>query len=191
VTDTAPSAPILGRPGQAYDAARLRWAAYDDAARLTALWQRAYPDAPETESAMCPWLEHGGALMLEDHAGALLAALRWRETSQGWEVDRVATRPSQRGQGYGRWLMTKVEAAAIRANVPYLTLSLPADAPASQLAYYARMGYVPTETPADEATSSEEDAAADAARRIELRKRVGGTWQTKTPGANGWQGASA
>ena len=176
MTDTPQSAPVVGRPGQAYEAARLRWARIRDAGRLTALWQRAYPAAPEHESAMCPWLEHGGALVLEDRNGALLAALRWRETSHGWEVDRVATDPEHRGQGYGRWLMTKVEAAAIRANVPHLTLSLPSDTPEPQLAYYARMGYVETRREAN---------------RIDLHKRVGGTWQTKAPGSNGWQGASA
>jgi GNAT superfamily N-acetyltransferase len=125
MTDTPEPAPILGRPGQAYEAARLRWASLDDAERLAALWRLAYPDEGSSVGSMRTWLEHGGALMLQDRAGDVLAVLPWREAEGGWEVDRVATHPSQRGQGYGRWLMTKVEALAIRANVPYLWLRLP------------------------------------------------------------------
>lgn len=165
MTDTPEPAPILGRPGQAYEAARLRWASLDDAERLAALWRLAYPDEAASVRSMRAWLEHGGALMLQDRAGDVLAVLPWREAEGGWEVDRVATHPSQRGQGYGRWLMTKVEALAIRANVPYLWLRLPAgDDLREQLPYYARMGYEVTE---------EGDAG------VTLRKRVGGTWQTK------------
>ncbi len=176
MTDTPESAPVLGRPGQAYAATRLRWAALGDAERLCTLWRGAYPDSDETEAAMCPWLEHGGALMLLDATGTLLAALRWRPNAHGWEVDRVATLPRHRGQGYGRWLLTKVEAAAIRANIPVLSLSLPSDASTGQLAYYARIGYLETRRDGD---------------RIDLHKRVGGTWQTKRPGSNGTHGTAA
>ncbi len=176
MTDTPPPTPVLGRPGQAYQTARLRWAQTRDTERLAQLWQQAYPDALEDATSMHAWFEHGGALVLEDRAGELLAALRWRETATGWEVDRVATQPAHRGQGYGRWLMTNLEAAAIRANVPRLYLRLPRDARPEQLAYYARMGYQATD---------------DRSEQLRLEKRVGGTWQTKAPGATSWVGASA
>jgi GNAT superfamily N-acetyltransferase len=169
VTRAATASPLLGPPGQAYEAARLRWAALRDAERLAALWHDARPEPEAPAETMRAWLEHGGALMLEDEGGALLSALRWRDAARGWEVD-VATHPQHRGQGYGRWLLTKVEAAAIRANVPLLTLALPIDAPAAQLAYFARIGYL-------EQRRSPEG--------LELHKRVGGTWQTKRPGTNG------
>ena len=175
MTDTLPTAPVLGRPGQAYEASRLRWAGLRDAERLAALWAQAYPDADVGERTVRSALERGGALLLEDRAGDILAALCWRDAKDGWEVERVATLPAHRGQGYGRWLMTRVEAAAIRANVPTLTLALPLDTTRDQLAYYARMGY--TEAERDDTT-------------ITLRKRVGGTWQTKVSGSGGgWFGA--
>ena len=175
MTDTPLPAPVLGRPGQAYEAARLRWAGLRDAQRVAALQALAYPDAAADGRNVRAALEHGGALLLEDRAGDLLAALCWRDRKDGWEVERVATLPAHRGQGYGRWLMTRVEAAAIRANVPTLTLTLPLDATRDQLAYYARMGYA--ETARDDAS-------------ITLLKRVGGTWQTKVSGSSGgWFGA--
>lgn len=164
MTDTPHPSPVLGRPGQAYEAARLRWASRRDAARLAALWDAAYPDSALDPDDAVQWLEHGGALLLEDHHGTLLAALRYRHAADGWEVDRVATLPAHRGQGYGRWLMTRVEAAAIRANIPTLSLTLPTDTPPAQLAYYTRMGYA---------------ARGDGTERLVMHKRVGGTWQTK------------
>lgn len=170
MTDTPHPAPILGRPGQAYEAARLRWAGLRDAERLAALWQQAYPDGADDAASIRAGLAHGGALLLEDRSGALLAALRWRHAASGWEVERVATLPAHRGQGYGRWLMTRVEAAAIRTNVPTLSLRLPLDTTPEQLAYYARMGYT-------------EDDRDDA--HVTLHKRVGGTWQTKAPSGTG------
>jgi GNAT superfamily N-acetyltransferase len=175
VTDTPHPAAVLGRPGQAYEAARLRWATQADAERLQALWRAAYPDAAHDDAA-CAWLEHGGVLMLEDHRGTVLAALRYRHAADGWDIDRVATLPAHRGQGYGRWLMTRVEAAAIRANVPYLRLALPAHTSADQRSYYRRMGYV------------ERD---DVGESLVLHKRVGGTWQTKSPSAARWLRADA
>ena len=175
MTDTPHPTAVLGRPGQAYEAARLRWATQRDGERLQALWRAAYPGA-EHDDDSCRWLEHGGALMLEDHRGSVLAALRYRHAPDGWDIDRVATLPAHRGQGYGRWLMTRVEAAAIRANVPYLSLVLPADASNDQRAYYRRMGYV------------ERDDTGDS---LVLHKRVGGTWQTKAASATRLLGADA
>jgi GNAT superfamily N-acetyltransferase len=165
VTDTVPPPPVVTRPGQAYEAARLRWASTADAPRLALLWRLAYPDDLVSAADMAGWLDHGGALTLQDGTGRILAAMRWREEGSGWRVDRVATRPEERGQGYGRWLATKVEALAIRQNVPHLLLELPCG-DVEQVAYYLRLGYevVP-------------DAAETSPRT--LRKVVGGTWQTK------------
>ncbi len=174
MTDTLAPPAVVSRPGQTYAAAHLRWATIADAPRLAALWRLAYPDDASDVRSMAAWLEHGGALTLQDDAGSLLAALRWREEGRGWRIDRVATRPGERGQGYGRWLATKVEALAIRQNVPYLVLALPSD-DTEQQAYYERMGY---------RRSSEDDEAADGRTptttdRVTLRKIVGGVWQTK------------
>lgn len=161
MTDTLVSAAIVGRPGHAYEAARMRWATSRDVPRLLALWRRAYPDHVGDAGEMAGWLERGGALMLQGRDGEVLAALRWRDEGTGWRVDRVATLPDARGQGYGRWLTTKVEALAIKRSVPFLDLALPDPDGDDQLAYYRRMGYHP--------------AAADP--RV-LRKTVGGEWQT-------------
>lgn len=147
-----------------YEAAKLRWAGRDDAPALVALYGDARRSQPETVSGMLEWLEHGGGLILESAGGELLCALRWREAADGWRVDRVATRQGARGQGYGRWLMTKLEALAIRRNIPTLTLAL--EAPDDDLLhYYQRMGYQVTKSSAEELT---------------LQKRVGGMWQYKS-----------
>jgi ribosomal protein S18 acetylase RimI-like enzyme len=171
VTDTSDSAGVLGRPGQAYEAARLRWATRADLPRLAALWTLAYPEDEVTADELRRWLERGGALLMHDRSGDLLAALPWREVEGGWEIQRVATLPRERGQGYGRWLMTKVEAAAIKANVPTLRLTLPSDGDGEeQLSYYERMGYAI-------------EGEAETSGWVHLRKRVGGVWQTKAVGA--------
>lgn len=175
MTDTVTPSPVVARPGQAYESTVLRWAGSADADRIASLWRQAYPeDDPEAG----PWLEHGGVLMLQERSGRVVAALRWREDGSGWRVDRVATRPEARGHGYGRWLATTVEALAIRRNVPYLELRLPAGS-REQAAYYRRMGYVPVAGAAE--------PAAGAA--VTLRKQVGGVWQRKPVGANGHAGA--
>lgn len=156
--------------GRAYEAARLRWAGEADADRLTVLWRQAHapesgPPGPEERGTMREWLEHGGALLLEDAEGCTLCALRWRWADDGWRVDRIATLPAARGQGFGRWLMTKVEALAIKRNIPTLTLTLHHE---ELLAYYRRMGY--------QESAREGDA-------VTLVKRVGGTWQ-RQPGSD-------
>ena len=157
----APPRFLGGRPGQAYQAARLRWASLDDTDRLVRLYRRAWPDRNENEATVRRWLEGGGALYLENPEGDILSALRWSEDKSGWTVDRIATLPSERGQGFGRWLMTKVEALAIRHNVPALTLTLDRE---DLLAYYRRLGY------------RDVDGCSDGKL---LRKRVGGTWQVQ------------
>ena len=147
------------RPGEAYQAARLRSANLQDASRLARLYESARPESSETEKDLRNWLERGGALYLENPGGEILSAVRWAEREGGWTVDRIATLPSERGQAFGRWLMTKVEALAIRHNVPELSLTLERD---DLLPYYQRLGYRLTDR-------SEE--------RSTLKKRVGGTWQ--------------
>lgn len=146
-----------------YEAARLRQANLQDVGALVKLYARAREHSAETPATMREWLEHGGALLLENRSGEVICALRWREDGVGWHLDRVATLLEARSQGYGRWLMTKVEALAIRTNIP--TLSLTLDTVRDDLTnYYRRMGYRVTEQTADE---------------VMLDKRVGGTWQYK------------
>jgi GNAT superfamily N-acetyltransferase len=154
-------------PGQAYEAAHLRSAEFKDIPELLEVYKVALGKA-ESEETLTGWLEQGGALVLENAEGKMLCALRWREEANsdgqdGWRVDRVATIPEARGQGFGRWLMTKVEALAIRTNIPTLTLTLD-EVRDDLLAYYQRMGYEVQEQKANEVT---------------LSKRVGGTWQRK------------
>jgi GNAT superfamily N-acetyltransferase len=146
-----------------YEAAHLRWAEFKDIAKLVELYNRARAEAVEDTESMEDWLEHGGALILEDARGDMLCALRYREEGSGWRVDRIATHPNARSQGYGRWLMTKVEALAIRTNIPTLTLTLD-EVRDDLVQYYQRMGYRVREQSADELT---------------LEKRVGGMWQYK------------
>jgi GNAT superfamily N-acetyltransferase len=146
-----------------YEAARLRWAEFKDTDKLIALYNAARKTHDETSESMGAWLESGGALMQENSSGEILCAVRWRECPNGWQVDRIATRPDARGQGYGRWLMTKVEALAIRSNIPTLNLILD-EARDDLLHYYQRMGYYVHEQNTDS---------------LQLQKRVGGVWQYK------------
>lgn len=152
--------PLLAPVGQAYQAAKLRRAVSTDRERLRLLFDEARPGEREDETTMASWLDRGGALLMEDEGGKVLCAVRWREGEGGWLVDRVCTLPSARGLGFGRWLMTKVEAQAIRDNIPALTVYLP---DSEMTGYYRRLGY-----------------------RLEQRqpglvahKRVGGTWQLR------------
>jgi len=147
-------------PGSAPAQARLRWAGLGDLEALCALFRAARPEEPNDEAEMAAWLEHGGAIVLEA-GGRTLAALRWREEGPGWRVDPVASLPEERSMGYGRWLMTKVEAHAIRSNIPTLTVELPSN---EALPYYRRMGYRRPDPEGEPAT---------------LVKRVGGTWQVQ------------
>ena len=146
----------------AYEAARLRSAGLADVTALAALYQRAWPEAGESRETVQDWLEQGGALVLEDAQGTLVCALRWREVADGWRVDRVATLPEERAQGFGRWLMTKLEALAIQRNIPTLHLHL-GEAHHDLLPYYRRLGY--------------RTAKSEAESESVLSKRVGGTWQ--------------
>jgi GNAT superfamily N-acetyltransferase len=147
----------------AFEAARLRWAGLKDCSELVSLYNEARENKLETYETMTDWLEHGGGLILEDETGKMLCALRWREEGEGWQVDRIATLPEARGRSYGRWLMTKVEALAIRRNIPTLMLFLD-DTRDELLYYYQRMGY---------------QLESQAKEGGWLTKRVGGTWQFK------------
>ena len=140
-------------------ATRLNVATYADAGTLAALYRGAWHGSRENETTLSGWLEEGGALYFTVDSETV-CALRWRETPYGWEVGRVATLPAYRGQGLGRWLMTRLEALAIQHNIPELQLTLD-DAQAELLPYYTRMGYrsAHPETP------------------LTLAKRVGGVWQ--------------
>jgi GNAT superfamily N-acetyltransferase len=155
--------PVSGTDRAAAQRARLRWAGLRDLEELCKLFRAARPDQGSDEAEMTSWLEHGGAIVLEAE-GRALAALRWREEGAGWRVDPVASLPEERGMGYGRWLMTKVEAHAIRSNIPILTLDLPSS---EALAYYHRMGYRRPDPDGSPST---------------LVKRVGGTWQVQEEG---------
>lgn len=144
-----------------YLMSRLRWAESDDIDALCGFYQELRPDEANGREAMADWIEHGGAMLLDDEDDVILAALRWREADDGWRVDRIASRPAERGKGYGRWLMTKVEALAIRSNVPNLTMVLGST---ESLPYYYRLGYRPVRETLD---------------CTEIRKRVGGKWQVQ------------
>ena len=138
---------------------KLHSATDDDAAALAELYRTAWNDPDEDEARVQLWLGDGGVLSFVC-AGTFLSALRWREAPYGWEVGRLATLPEYRGQGFGRWLTTRLEALAIQHNIPELRLTL-TDEQTELLPYYTRMGY----------------HAADPETPLSLSKRVGGVWQ--------------
>jgi GNAT superfamily N-acetyltransferase len=169
----AAAAVLPGKPGTDRPAVRLREAELSDAGSLAELYATVAAAAAEardssdggspgarptpTQAQMRAWLTSSGVLLVEDAAGKPMAAVRYKNSADGWEVDRIATLPTERGQGYGRWLMTKLEALAIRGNVKRLTLDVQEP---SLLPYYRRMGY-----------------RTDAEDPLRLSKRVGGVWQ--------------
>ncbi|CAN5830098.1 hypothetical protein BH23DEI1_BH23DEI1_05160 [soil metagenome] len=55
MTDQPDTAALLGRPGQAYEAARLRPASLADAERIAELWRRAYPDEAASAASVGTW----------------------------------------------------------------------------------------------------------------------------------------
>lgn len=137
-------------------AARLRRAAQADAAALADLY--------DCEAAqMSAWLKTGSVLLVENGSPTPLAAVRWQPDRLGWLVEPIVTLPSEQGQAYGRWLMTKLEAMAIKGNIARLELTLedPLEVP-----YYRRLGY---------STSGDDD--------LRLTKRVGGVWQRQAAGS--------
>ncbi|HKI57011.1 MAG TPA: hypothetical protein VKB31_07645 [Trueperaceae bacterium] len=158
------ASPAAPRPVPEGPRARLRWAGLADLDALCAVYRAARPERAgedgEDAEEMAAWLEHGGAILLESE-GEAIAALRWREESDGWRVDPAANPSGEPGGGYERWLMTKVEALAIRANIPTLTVEVPSP---DALPTYRRMGYRRLEPGSPRPT---------------MIKRVGGTWQVQ------------
>lgn len=157
-------------------AAALRLARLADAPNIAALYREARGRelaAGEIED----WLENGGALVMQSPEGLLVSALLWREEPGGWRLDRLATLPDYRGQGFGRWMMTRVEALAIKENVPKLALELGAERD-DLLGYYRRMGYREDDSCQNSLQDSRAEDGADASR-VRLSKPLGGTWQTQ------------
>lgn len=137
---------------------RLNRAGMADAPRLAAL---AGPDAEKDgtgRSVLDDCLEYGGALWFGGDDGPV-SLLCWREVQGGWELRPVRVAPGHDHFSHSRWLMTQVEALAIRMNVPRLAMTLtePAD-----VDLYRRMGY---------------ETEGHSAER--LVRRVGGTWQLR------------
>lgn len=153
----ASAAVLPKKPGTDYVPPRLREANAADAPGLAALYAVTRPQAKLGAGALREWLSRGRALLVEDADGRVLAALRHWEEGDGWRVEPIVTHPEHRGQGYGRWLMTMLEADAIRSNIPFLAVTL---TDTTVLPYYQRLGYRPL---------------GDDQR--ELGKRVGGVWQ--------------
>ena len=138
----------------------LRLATFEDVTALTNLYQTAWL-CNESEAEVWGWLERGGTIILESKDGQLISALRWQDSEQGWQLDRVATLVEYRGQGCGRWLMTHLEALAIKQNVISLSLTL-TNQLEELLPYYKRMGY---------------NVLNEKIAICQLTKRVGGVWQ--------------
>lgn len=107
-------------------------------------------------------IEFGGVVWYETD-GNPVAVLCWREISGGWELRPIELRDASRDTPHDRWLLTHVEALAIRHNIPSLTIQL---TDLGNLDYYQRLGYEP-EFPGS--------------RR--LHRRVGGTWQLRQAAA--------
>lgn len=142
-------------PKRGHNAAKVRLAGLEDAARVARLLSETSLVTSEEVEAQ---LEGGGALLLEDRSGALLCALLWLETGRGWTLRQPAVLTKYHHQELDRWVLTKVEALAIQRNIPTLEMQLEDE---SLLPYYARMGY-----------QRKEGGTL-------LSKRVGGTWQYK------------
>ena len=140
-----------------HGAAKVRLAGLADAANIAQLMSEVGVE-PTTSEEVVENLEQGGALLLEDNAGELLCVLMWLETLEGWTLQQPAVLEAYRNQELDRWVLTKLEALAIKRNIPVLKMQLDDE---TRLPYYKRMGY-----------GLEEDS-------LLLSKRVGGTWQTK------------
>ena len=138
----------------------LRLATFEDVAALTNLYQTAWV-CNESKAEVWEWLERGGTIILESKSGQLISALRWQDSNHGWQLDRVATLVEYRGQNCGRWLMTHLEALAIKQNIVSLSLTLTSKLE-ELLPYYKRMGYI---------VHNEQQ------NTCHLTKRVGGMWQ--------------
>ena len=136
--------------------ARLRRAELSDAGSLAELYCASEPE-------MQAWLETGGALLVENGKARPVAAVRWQPQAHGWRLEPPVMEHSDVEQAYDRWLLTKLEALAIKGNVARLDVAL---ADPQQAPYFQRLGYRP-------ATDDEELWS----------KRVGGVWQRQGNGA--------
>jgi ribosomal protein S18 acetylase RimI-like enzyme len=85
----------------------------------------------------------GQAFMLE-RDGAPAAVLVLEDAPDHLWLDNIAVDPACQGQGLGRALLTFAEAEAHRRNLPELRL-LTHQAMLSNIALYARLGYVETD----------------------------------------------
>lgn len=158
MSQVAEAQPVTtGGPGELQ--LQLHRAAPGDVKRLAAFSSAA--DALSAEQ-LSDCIEFGGVVYYEDEAGPL-ALLCWREAAGGWELSPVIMRGGQAGTPHDRWLLTHVEALAIRHNVPFLMMQLtdPTD-----LGYWRRLGYEPEYPGASR-----------------LVRRVGGTWQLRQAAA--------
>jgi len=142
------------------EGAKLRLAGFRDIPQLTKLYSEARSN-PETDEVMESWLEQGGAMLLELKDGSVLGAVRWQDQPDGWKLDPIATLPTYRQRGIGRWLLTVVESLAIKRNIASLRLDLNSEQKEA-LPYYQRLGY---------SNQPNGDSV------IHLHKRVGGIWQ--------------
>ncbi len=142
---------------EGHSAAKVRLAGLGDASVVAQLLNENRDELTTLEEVV-ENLEQGGALLLEDNAGELLCVLMWLETLEGWTLQQPAVLEAYRNQELDRWVLTKLEALAIKRNIPVLKMQLDDE---TRLPYYKRMGY-----------GLEEDS-------LLLSKRVGGTWQTK------------
>lgn len=145
--------------------ARMRLAEFRDVDKLSELYRLARK-GDEDARLIHDWLEQGGAMLLEDAQGSILSVLRWQEDGEGWQLERIATLPEHRGKGFGRWLLTTVEALAIKRNIASLALCIPQHRRQELASYYGRMGY--------------RDIVSENAEQLCLQKRVGGIWQSQT-----------
>lgn len=138
---------------------RLRRASMADAPRLARLTGSCQESPALTEEQMSSCIEHGGALFYEADSGPV-SMITWQESPGGWDLKNYSTTTDDDDLGHTRWLMTQVEALAIRLNVPRLSVS---SLNTGDLTCYRRMGYEP-----------------DATDPERLSKRVGGQWQFRS-----------
>ncbi len=130
-------------------------ASLGDAPRLAGLL-RTREGEQLTGAQLSDCIEHGGALYFEDEHGPV-SVLAWQESPAGWDLLPAGLREDQDDDGHERWLLTQVEALAIRLNVPRLSLE-PLEG--TDPGWYRRMGYEQEST-----------------RSPRLVRKVGGTWQ--------------
>lgn len=151
MTQVAQPQPLTTGGGGAHELQLLR-ATPADADRLAASGWTAQVSSAQLSGC----IEFGGVIYFEDDSGPLVM-LCWREAAGGWELRPVVARPGRPGTPHDRWLLTHVEALAIRHNVPFLIMQL---ADSADAGYFQRLGYEP-EFPGSS----------------RLIRRVGGTWQ--------------